>query len=140
MIVGAQEHIFPVFSGSVYKDMFVVDKTQGSCFSIGGGHFLTAGHTADNAVAGCIGWENTPSGTWKHSTIQAVELLNGHDLAIVAADVPIAKPIRWAPPERESPLLAAVETCGHPNTSRLRRGHIDRMAFRGNGTRTLADA
>lgn len=130
-IVTASRYVFPIVAGEIRDEgPLTVRAVLGTAFSIGGGAFLTAGHTIENALASeaaMVGWPDDETG--RGVPLFEPELLEGYDLGVFRADPPHVERTRWV--ARELALLDPVRTVGHPNVAEVMQGRIRRMAFEG---------
>lgn len=78
-IVAASSYVFPVIGGDPKGDSAItIRAVLGTAFSIGGGVFMTAGHTIPNARGhGAASLGSPEAGRWQGTPIQDPEVLEG---------------------------------------------------------------
>jgi hypothetical protein len=111
------ERIFPVAAGDFTKeiqdDIMILRQVIGTCFSIGGGYFLTAAHVLQDAYQCKWSGISFPyEGRWQGSPFLDTEILEDLDIGVFKAETPNIKLLRWN--DKSYPMLQAVQSIGYP--------------------------
>ena len=132
--MNAYELVFPVISGDVIEkngnNSMLTRQVLGTCFSVGGGFFLTAAHVLTAALE-CerhgIGFPLEK--VWQVSPFLKTEIHEDIDIGIIQAELPNYQSLNW----NILPLgmWASARTIGYPYALDLEHIHLNVRAFTG---------
>lgn len=124
------DYMFPLFAGVKESSPDVV---LGTAFHIGGGLFMTAGHSLRNASDyPHVGLGKTDGESWRWNALSTdtFEIVSDHDLGFFQVDRMGSLPsLSWC--DRRLPMSSQVRSAGYAHSLDLERRHCNGRVFSG---------
>lgn len=130
--INAYNYVFPVVSGTLPEGApgLLLSDIYGTAFCLGNGFYMTSAHVLRGALdQRTIHLAYTDGSVWEAIQASDHEVLEGYDIAIIAARVPTAEAMPWS--LAEEVMGQDVQTVGFPYAFQRAPLSIQIRSFKG---------